>query len=468
MLRDGSRNTGFAAIDGVIALTIAAISFLPPHQLLSSVGRLDLVEVPLIDSGFAILFIFGWYYCFSLLSLYDKFAAIPSRVRATLKGVLIMAVPLVLYLFAFHRSALTLRRVLTMSLALYFYEVARISASAYLLDRLAARDPRRAIIVGSGRRASKAWREIRTRYHSSITLLGFLDDRNPEDMPPDVARRYRGTVDELNRLLLSEVVDVVLIAMPIQSCYPLMQKAVHIAESVGVQVVYLHDIYSTRLLSSDPSRSIFRDLAPQQESYLFHLTAKRLLDVALAIIGLIALLPLFVALAIGIKLTSEGPVFFFQQRYGHRRRLFTMVKFRSMVKDAEQQLPTLEHANEASGPIFKIRNDPRTTRFGNFMRKASLDELPQLLNVLAGDMSLVGPRPMSIRDVSLFSESALMRRFSVKPGMTGLWQVHGRSGVSFDEWMAMDRSYIDRWSLILDLKILYRTISVVLKGSGAM
>jgi lipopolysaccharide/colanic/teichoic acid biosynthesis glycosyltransferase len=139
-----------------------------------------------------------------------------------------------------------------------------------------------------------------------------------------------------------------------------------------------------------------------------------------------------------------------------------------MVVDAEAMLPTLEHMNEAVDPIFKIKNDPRVTPFGRFLRTTSLDELPQLWNVLRGEMSIVGIRPMSVRDVSRFNDATLLRRFSVKAGITGLWQVSGRSNVGFDEWIALDIRYIESWSLLMDLKIMCRTIGAVLKRSGAM
>jgi lipopolysaccharide/colanic/teichoic acid biosynthesis glycosyltransferase len=145
-----------------------------------------------------------------------------------------------------------------------------------------------------------------------------------------------------------------------------------------------------------------------------------------------------------------------------------MYKFRTMVQDAERLQGALEAQNEAQGPVFKIRSDPRVTRVGRVMRRLSLDELPQLLNVLQGDMSLVGPRPLPVRDVSRFSETWLMRRFSVKPGLTCLWQVNGRSDVDFDRWVRLDLDYIDNWSLGLDMRILFKTVPVVLWGRGAM
>jgi exopolysaccharide biosynthesis polyprenyl glycosylphosphotransferase len=195
---------------------------------------------------------------------------------------------------------------------------------------------------------------------------------------------------------------------------------------------------------------------------------KRFWDVTFAVLAIIALSSMFLIIGLLIKLTSPGPVFFSQERYGYRRRRFKMYKFRTMVAGAETMLPALESSNELQGPIFKMRHDPRVTPLGRFLRRTSLDELPQLWNVVMGTMSLVGPRPMSVRDVSLFSDSYLMRRFRVKPGITGLWQVSGRSSLSFDQWIDMDFRYIDNWSLKLDFSILLRTIPAVLKGSGAM
>ena len=455
-------------IDGVIALCITTAGMCGLGAFRYAVHHFRTLTLRAEDCAAALVFLFAWQYCFYVLKLYDKSATIPSRLVAACKGVLLLILPIFLYFSRVRRNHFTVGSVLGTFLALYFYEIARLLVSSYFLDRIAARDPRRAIVIGSGRRANKAWRAIRTRYHSSIRLLGFIDDREVSEMPPELARHYLGTLDQLGDVLLNNVVDMILIAMPIQSCYPLMQRAVHVAESAGVQVMYLDDIYLTRLQKKDLNQIIFRDLVPEQDHYLLCLAAKRAFDLVAATLIGIVLLPLLLLIGLGVRLTSKGPVLFQQERYGHRRRRFKMVKFRSMVQEAEDLLPDLEHANEAVGPIFKMKNDPRITPFGKFLRSTSLDELPQLWNVIRGDMSLVGPRPMSIRDVSLFSQAALMRRFSVKPGMTGLWQVSGRSNVSFDEWVLMDNSYIDRWSLALDFKILTRTIGAVLRRSGSM
>jgi exopolysaccharide biosynthesis polyprenyl glycosylphosphotransferase len=198
------------------------------------------------------------------------------------------------------------------------------------------------------------------------------------------------------------------------------------------------------------------------------LLLKRFMDFGLSLLALPVLLPVMGMIALAIKLDSPGPVFFIQDRVGLGKRRFRMVKFRTMVRGSEGMMPQLEHLNEAKGPIFKIANDPRVTRVGRFLRRTSLDELPQIFNVIRGEMSLVGPRPMSLRDVSLFDRGIQRKRFSVKPGLTCLWQVSGRSNLPFSKWLELDLSYIERWSLALDIKILFKTIPAVLRGTGAL
>jgi len=195
---------------------------------------------------------------------------------------------------------------------------------------------------------------------------------------------------------------------------------------------------------------------------------KRFVDLSIAAILILLLSPLLGLIALLIKLDSPGPVFFLQTRLGLGKHPFKIYKFRTMVADAERLMKAIEHLNETEGPTFKLKNDPRITRFGSLLRKTSLDELPQLLNVLSGDMSLVGPRPLPLRDYEGFSHDWQRRRFSVKPGITCLWQIMGRSSITFDEWMALDMQYIDHWSMWLDLVILAKTIPAVLRGSGAV
>ena len=204
------------------------------------------------------------------------------------------------------------------------------------------------------------------------------------------------------------------------------------------------------------------------EHPLVRCTSKRCLDVALAFVAIVMLLPLFAIVAAAVAIDSGWPPLYGQTRVGLNGRRFRMWKFRTMVKDAERLQARLESLNEVQGPVFKITRDPRVTTVGRVLRRTSIDELPQLFNVLNGDMSLVGPRPLPIRDVLRFTRSSDMRRFSVRPGLTGLWQVSGRSRLDFDQWITLDLRYIDRWSLALDFLILARTIPAVIRGTGAV
>jgi exopolysaccharide biosynthesis polyprenyl glycosylphosphotransferase len=315
----------------------------------------------------------------------------------------------------------------------------------------------------------KAWKELRVRYHGSKQLIGFVDDRDPQMLPIELEASYACHVDLLSDYLLHNVVDELVVAVPMRSCYDMAQRAVSIAETAGVRVVTLNDTYGLRFGKLLRARApLFVELVPKDDKLIAAESFKRAFDIVGASIGLTMALPLCVLIAIAIKLTSPGPVLFIQERYGYRRRIFPMCKFRTMVENAPALMASLESQNEARGPIFKIRNDPRITLLGRFLRESSLDELPQLWNVLVGDMSLVGPRPMSTRDVSRFTKAQLMRRFSVRPGITGIWQVSGRSALTFEQWMTLDFAYLDEWSLALDLKILTRTVPAILKRSGAM
>ena len=215
-----------------------------------------------------------------------------------------------------------------------------------------------------------------------------------------------------------------------------------------------------------------RDMADEASSLIssrlsrWQLAAKRAIDLLLSLCALPVVLPLGLITAVVIKLDSEGPVFFKQARVGRGGKPFTLYKFRSMFKDADEKLDELDHLNEAAGPIFKIRRDPRITRIGALLRRSSLDELPQIMNVLRGEMSLVGPRPPLPREVERYNPYQL-GRLVVKPGITCLWQVQGRSNIPFDKWVELDLEYIRSQSLWLDFKILFKTIPAVLKGTGA-
>jgi exopolysaccharide biosynthesis polyprenyl glycosylphosphotransferase len=331
----------------------------------------------------------------------------------------------------------------------------------------AAANRREVLIVGSGPRALTLYRELYADDSDQVRVHGFVDSASGP-WADESARRRVAVLEDLESYLMGHPIDDVLITLPIKSCYGQIQQTIALCERLGVRAAYLADVFQSSLarptLEETGGFPIVRMHVVTDDHRML---VKRAIDIVVAGLGLAVLSPVFLIIAVAIRATTPGPVIFGQERYGLNKRRFRMYKFRTMVVNAEALQPMLESRNEATGPVFKIRNDPRVTRVGAVLRKTSLDELPQLLNVLRGDMSLVGPRPLPPRDVHRFSESWLMRRFSVPPGVTGLWQVSGRSDLPFARWVALDLEYIDGWSLGLDLKILAMTLPAVLKGRGA-
>jgi exopolysaccharide biosynthesis polyprenyl glycosylphosphotransferase len=329
---------------------------------------------------------------------------------------------------------------------------------------------RQVLIVGTNTRAAQLAGGIEGRPELGYSLLGFADDAWPGGHT--IRRMGYPVVSDLANLpqfLNETVVDEVFICLPLKSFYEHTRTIVERCEDQGIIVRMLGQFFDLR--SARTRIETFNDgtvvsvYTGQMEGW--PVLAKRAFDIAASFALLVLFSPVFVITAAAIKLSSDGPVFFSQERVGISKRRFRLFKFRTMVADAESRQQLLRALNEASGPVFKIRNDPRVTPLGQFLRKTSIDELPQLINVLKGDMSLVGPRPLPICDYNGFEQDSHRRRFSVRPGITCLWQVNGRSNIHFDRWMELDMEYIDQWSLWLDLKILMKTVPAVIRGSGA-
>jgi exopolysaccharide biosynthesis polyprenyl glycosylphosphotransferase len=274
---------------------------------------------------------------------------------------------------------------------------------------------------------------------------------------------------KLESVLRDESVDEVLVSLPPHKYGSLVEKIVNRCEEEGVIVrirAEMFELHTARTYADElEGLPVLTYRSGPQDDW--RLVTKRLIDFVGSTVLLLMLAPLFAVVALLIKLNSPGPVLFAQERIGLNKRRFQMLKFRTMVNGAETQQAALEQVNEAEGPVFKIKNDPRVTPMGKFLRRFSIDELPQLINVLKGDMSLVGPRPLPVRDVERIDVASHKRRFSIKPGLTCLWQVNGRSNIGFEEWVRMDLQYIDQWSLGLDVLILLKTIPAVLRGPGA-
>jgi len=323
------------------------------------------------------------------------------------------------------------------------------------------------IIVGASKRGKKAADVILEHPDLNIRILGFVDYRKKN------LWRYRdiplvGHPDGINSLMTCNQVDYVVMAVEPED-FSRSQQIFNMIEQMGINICVLPDIYE-RNLSKCRASSM-----NGQPILLYHscpdncrlaLFLKTSLDKLGALAGLIVSFPILLVSAIAIKLESRGPVFFKQTRSGKNGQEFKMLKLRTMHNGADKEKNKLKHLNEMSGPVFKIKNDPRLTKVGKILRKFSVDEFPQFFNILKGDMSLVGPRPPLPSEVARY-EPWQRRKLSVKPGATCLWQINGRNHIDFDKWMKLDLEYIDNWSLKEDVRILLKTVPAVLKGNGA-
>lgn len=316
----------------------------------------------------------------------------------------------------------------------------------YVVQRRFEKRPLRALLVCPDEESTMLRERFSRRDHASVQLTATLTN-----------------VDDLPAALSTSAYDLVLLGN-----HPEAQRAIETAEEQGVEVWYRADFLSPLLARPEFDEFggepivVFSTVPHYEGKFLY----KRAFDVVGALGLLVVLSPLLLGVALVVKFTSPGPVFFKQQRTGWRGRPFAMWKFRTMTADAEARQAEIE--NELAGPAFKAATDPRITPIGRWLRRYSLDELPQLWNILRGEMSLVGPRPLPVRETEKFSALRDRRRLSVLPGLTGLWQVSGRSDIKdFGEWVRLDLEYIDRWSFWLDLRILCQTLPTVLSGQGA-
>jgi len=433
------------------------------------------IRIKVRNFALFIAFIIVWHIIFSLFGLYHsrrlstRCSEIIDVMKATFLGTvvifvaalalnLIMITPRFIAVFWAGSSALTISGRLTLR---------------YVLNqvRLHGRNLRHMLIVGTNPRAIQFAHKIESKPELGYRLSGFVD----EEWAGIGEFRKTGfalasNFPDLPLYLRDHVVDEVVISLPMKSLYDQAARIVALCKEQGIIVRFLSDMFNLNLGRSEVDRLEDDPVVTVATGAMEGLPVlvKRVLDFCLSSILIIILSPFFLVIGLIIKLTSPGPVFFIQDRIGLNKRRFRLYKFRTMIPGAEKKLAELEDLNEASGPVFKIKDDPRVTPIGKFLRKTSIDELPQLINVLKGNMSLVGPRPLPVRDYEGFDEDWHRRRFSVRPGITCLWQINGRSNVSFEKWMQLDMEYIDRWSLWLDFKILAKTIPAVLKGSGAV
>lgn len=390
-----------------------------------------------------------------------------------------------------HEQRMTIQGVLTSGLllcgALYLFEGAAVSRAIVLSTVLlsmvllcvrraiwrrvvyrrcrAGIETRNVLIVGAGRVAHALRHHLDSLEHLGYRFKGFvaLTEREAEE---DGGADVIGDVRNCLSLARSLFVDEIFFSVPADK--KTVIGMVEEARQYGIDVRVVPDLYDglawnapVEYVGQFPTIPLHRRDFPRGAFLL-----KRVLDITVSTIGLVLTAPLMIAIAVAIRLDSKGPIFYRAQRVGRKGRTFTCYKFRTMVENADRLKRDLEHMNERDSVLFKISNDPRITRLGAKLRKYSLDELPQFYNVLKGDMSLVGPRPPIANEVEKYDLSHL-RRLDVLPGITGLWQVEARQDPSFDSYISLDTAYVENWSLWLDMKILARTLGVVVVGTGS-
>jgi len=324
------------------------------------------------------------------------------------------------------------------------------------------------LIVGQDEHARGLARGIMQHKDLGLRIRGFISPGEAGFPGQMDGYPVLGSAQDLPRLLEQEIIDEVIFAVP-QEELRNMEKWMLFCEEQGITTrivlnFFPYLISKTYLEELDGFPLLTFSTTPKSELLLFY---RRVLDFLGSLFLIVLLSPLFLLITVLIRLDSPGPALYRQVRCGVNGRKFTFLKFRSMSVGAEEKRKELLHLNVMTGPVFKVKNDPRVTRVGRFLRKTSLDELPQLFNVLRGHRSFVGPRPLPAEEVDQI-KGWQRRRLSMKPGITGLWQVSGRNHVDFQDWVKLDLEYIDNWSLWLDLKILLKTIPAVLSGRGAM
>jgi len=381
----------------------------------------------------------------------------PTTLWILFKSCLLTALGLILVAFAFQmviaRSVIIWFGFISFTLVFTKEELLRFAFQSKLAQ---SQYRRRFILVGIGTETNRLRRELQAKSTEGVEILAELDlNKTPIERLVTLLHEY-----SVNGVILSAR----------HSYFEQVEAVIRACELEGVETWLVADFFKTQI-----SRTTFDDFygrpvlvfrtAPEAS---WQGVLKQVIDGIGALVLLVALSPLYLLFALLIKFTSPGPIMFKQQRSGLNGQPFTIYKFRTMVTNAEQLKHELESMNEMTGPVFKVTRDPRITPIGKFLRKFSIDEWPQFFNVLRGEMSLVGPRPLPVDEVKRFNDLAHRRRLSVKPGLTCLWQISGRNNVSnFKDWVRLDLEYIDNWSLWLDLKILWRTVPVVLMGNGA-
>jgi exopolysaccharide biosynthesis polyprenyl glycosylphosphotransferase len=459
----------------MLGMAAAAVYFRPEAALK---GKAHILEATFkIEDALGLLvLIIGWIGIYDYFIRYkaDRLVALSTQLKNLIKATSFATFWLLIIGVVFTVESLNV-----LNLLIFYAVVTAIGILSRLFLRLLLISARRSgynyrylLVIGANERAREIAARIERKPELGYTIVGFVAE-TPEALSewenaPHGKYKNLGMFDDLRQILTAERVDEVFVCLPVETRFSDIAKIIQHARDLGIVVRILPDFADDYLLKNMRIEELENDYVVTlfREQMLLQLLLKRAVDFFVSLAMLIVLFPLMAITAILIKLTSPGPVFFAQKRVGMNQREFKLYKFRSMIANAEERKSDLLHLNERDGPAFKIENDPRITPLGRFLRKTSIDELPQLFNVLTGKMSLVGPRPPLPEEVEKY-EWLFRKRLSVKPGITCIWQISGRNKVSFDRWMQMDHEYIENWTVWLDLQILLKTIPAVLFSRGA-
>lgn len=466
MLKENNRFVRRAQV--AVELGVTALSFYAAYALRNQVG--DIRLAPFSDHLFLLylivplwLFLLLYCRCYQSIRVKSLFQILAPLSKAVLLGgFFLMAV---FFIFKIQHIS---RALIIIFLVLDFLALASIRVLLFMFVhhvRKKGYNYRSILIVGSGERADSFAKVLDRHKEWGLRIIGFVDYDEICHRKVDNSK-FIGNLGQLQDILTSSQVDEVVFAVP-RSGLDKIEKYVLLCEKIGIKASITADFYSHKL--AKPSLDdlegwpmLTYNPYPRIEEWF---VLKRAVDLTFAFVVLFLSAPVLLLISAAIKLGSTGPVFFKQTRCGMNGRQFNLLKFRTMVTGADRMKSSVEHLNSMSGPVFKAKNDPRLTRIGKVLRKYSLDELPQLINVLKGDMSLVGPRPPLPDEVAKY-DIWQRRRLSVRPGLTCIWQVSGRNDIGFEQWMKLDLEYIDNWSLSRDFKIILKTIPAVLRGTG--
>jgi exopolysaccharide biosynthesis polyprenyl glycosylphosphotransferase len=428
------------------------------------VGYFEIL-IPILSS-----FIWVMIFNFTTAYSYQRFTSIETEIAKVIKtsalGILAMVALIFIFRIAYVPRSLIVILFVSSSILLIIEKMAMFFAAKYF--RRKGEDRKNILIIGTGKRAENLIEVIRRHVGWGLDIFGVVTD---EEWEPELS--FEGfpvvsDIDGMRNVLHKHIIAEVIITISTMK-FDHIRDVISICEEEGVQVRLNSDFFGSlnRRFKVDYIYDIPIISIMQTPEEGFALLIKRIMDVTLSGLLLAVLSPLLVLIALSIKLTSKGPVFYEWHVMGLNKKPFRSWKFRTMIPRADQLKEKLLAQNEMKGPVFKIKNDPRIIPVGKFLRKFSLDELPQLFSVLKGDMSLVGPRPAGPHELKRY-ENWHRRKLSIKPGITCLWQISGRNQITdFDEWVKLDLEYIDNWSIGLDIKILFKTIGVVFTGKGA-